>query len=70
VSANLKAAEEFVQNLVTMQRLMDLFRSNVFWGGKNANHPRGESITGIETNEGQTDSFAMWKCKWVLRSID
>jgi len=32
------------------------------------NHRRGESITGTQTNEGQTDSFAMWKCKWDFKN--
>jgi hypothetical protein len=77
VSGNQKAAEKFVQNFVTVlkangfisKQVFNCDENGVFWG-KNGNHPRGGSITGIETNEGQTDCFALWKWKWGLRSID
>jgi len=57
---------------------MDLFPSKSLTvmkpicSGKNAeediHHRRGESITGTQNNEGQTDSFAMWKYKWRLQN--
>jgi len=57
---------------------MDLFPSKcltvtkLVCSGKNAkediHHRKGENITGTQTNEGQIDSFAMWKCKWELQN--
>ena len=77
-SAKQKAAEEFVQdfsdyvkaNGFILQQVFNCDETGLFWK-KNAkediHHRRGESITGTQTNEGQTDSFAMWKCKWGLQ---
>ena len=68
--ANQKAAVEFVQdfsdyvkaNGFIPQQVFNCGETGLFWK-KNAkediHHRRGESITGTQTNEGRSDSFAM-----------
>ena len=78
VSANQKAAEEFVQdfsdcikaNGFIPQQVFNCDETGLFWKKntkEDIHHRRGVSITGTQTNEGQTDSFAMGKCKWGLQ---
>jgi len=71
VSANQKAAEEFVQdfsdyvkaNGFIPQQVFNCDETGLFWEKMPRRaYRRGENITGTQTNEGQTDSFAMWKC--------
>lgn len=77
-SANQEAAEEFMQEFSDYvkaegflpQQVFNCDETGLFWK-KNAkediHHSRGESITRTQANEGQTDSFAMWKRKWGLQ---
>jgi len=76
-SANQKAAEEFVQdfsdyvkaNGFIPQQVFNCDETGLFWKKckGDVHHRRGESVIGTQTNEGQTDSFSMWKCKRGLQ---